>query len=95
MAAADTARWGDAWAAMDGHSLTVCNALIGPEHGWQLRATFVVDGLLVHMLLDQAPGHTPDVLRVTAPPGYIAVPPRATMREIDCVTVLIVPEGLS
>ena len=50
------------------------------------------DGLAIVVIWTHAPGDEPDSAQVFAPPGFIAIPPEATIPEGGAQRVLIIPE---
>ena len=53
--------------------------------------TLTIEGLPVVVEVEQRPGIEPDLLRVTAPPGYAAVPFETTVEDGATATVRLVP----
>jgi hypothetical protein len=49
-------------------------------------------GLAIVVIWQHAPGDAPDTAIIIPPPGYVAVPPEATIEEGGAVRVLIAPE---
>ena len=57
--------------------------------------TLTLDGLTVEVRIDARADDIPDTMTVFPPPGYIAVPPKVTVREHEAGLIVIYEGGTS